>query len=360
VTDDHLSLDELAELDEGLLPPERTSAIRAHLHGCAPCRDRADAITQARDLLGELPPLMMPADVQARLADALATESAATGPDQPAALAGDPELQSDEARSKKPPAAVGRAGGDVVPAPGAVSRRRFGRPTLATTAVAAAVVLAVGAIVIGAVNHGQRQNSESAGPALGSPVVPDQNGVAGAPAAHFFQTSTGRDYTVSNLEPDVQGLIARSPNAAAVPAPSSSAQNGTGGAGTGVGSAGGSAAGSTTTHHKAGARPSTSATSAASPRSSATLDQQPTPKPLQPLAGSQAKILACAATLTGQQDAVPLAVDFGRWTNPPYHRAPSAIFVFTSDTASAVRVFVTPPACDSGMLYAYRLVPLPE
>ena len=83
------------------------------------------------------------------------------------------------------------------------------------------------------------------------------------------------------------------------------------------------------------------------------------PKPLQKLANSRAKILQCAATLTDSHNAVPLAVDFGRWTNPPYRRTPSAIFIFKSPNPSAVSVYVTPPTCTSGTIYTYRLVPVP-
>ena len=47
--DTHLTLDELAELDEGLLAPERELEVRSHLDGCAECRARADAIAAAPD-----------------------------------------------------------------------------------------------------------------------------------------------------------------------------------------------------------------------------------------------------------------------------------------------------------------------
>jgi hypothetical protein len=62
--------------------------------------------------------------------------------------------------------------------------------------------------------------------------------------------------------------------------------------------------------------------------------------------------------LTGSHNAVPLAVDFGRWTNPPLRRVPSAIFVFKNPNPAAVSVYVTSPACDNGTFYTFRVVPL--
>jgi hypothetical protein len=78
------------------------------------------------------------------------------------------------------------------------------------------------------------------------------------------------------------------------------------------------------------------------------LASQPIPKILQPLASSRAKILKCAATLTGTKNAVPLAVDFGTWSDPShgYNRSPSAIFVFKAANPAKVAVWVIPPTCD--------------
>lgn len=375
MTDDHLSLDELAELDEGLLPPERTSAIRAHLHGCGACRDRAEAISATRSMLSDLPRPTMPDDVQARLDDAIAAEAAAA---ETATRAAEPASPPDEPETVL--VDVPARSADVIPAPGRVSSApRFGRPTLASSAVAAAVVLAVGAIVIGALNH---DRSQSGGAPQVETIAPNGNSViASTQPAHFFQTSTGRDYTLANLQPDIQGLIARSPADTAAASPTASKGTATLGAVAGGSTAQGTqgtqgttssngaagtpgtpagAKGGTNGDQKSGRHTATVPAPAPTPVPSlSSLNQQPVPKPLQALAGSRAKILACAAALTGSHNAVPLAVDFGRWTNPPLRRAPSAIFVFKSPDPSAVSVYVTPPACDSGTVYTYRLVPLP-
>jgi hypothetical protein len=369
---EHLSIDELAELDEGLLAPERTSAIRAHLHGCADCRAQAEAIGATRSMLADLPRPTMPADVQDRLSDALDTELGAADTPLGPADAGPPPDSAEPvvddtvvdlpARSK-----------EVMPAPGSVSRPRFGRPTLAAGAAAAAVVLAVGAIVIGAINHGDSESGSSA--SLSEAGAPNSNSViATSQPAHFFQTSTGREYTLANLQPDVQGLIARSPADAAA-APPTAAHSA---AGSAAGNAGGSAAtqggagrtvGAPNNGSKhAGRAPATNGKTKPTGTPSPTpeyashplaLDQQPVPKPLQQLANSRAMILNCAAVLTGSHNAVPLAVDFGRWTNPPLRRVPSAIFVFKNPDPAMVSVYVTSPACDDGTFYTFRVVPLP-
>jgi hypothetical protein len=52
-------------------------------------------------------------------------------------------------------------------------------------------------------------------------------------------------------------------------------------------------------------------------------------------------------------------VDFGRWTNAPLHRVPSAIFVFKNPNPAVVSVYVTSPKCADGTFYTFRVVPLP-
>jgi hypothetical protein len=344
VSDDHFSLDELAELDEGLLDPERTSAVRAHLHGCGECRDRTQALATTRSILADLPPVAMPAQVSARLDQALGDEAAeragAAGPS-------DPDAAAPEAAHPS----------DVVPAPGTVARRRIGRPTLPAIAVAAALVLAVGAIVVGAVNHNNGGSDESAG-ASGS-LTGSAQGTSGssgiiAPAqpANFVQTSTGQSYTAGTLINDVQGLIVhepgKSPDFSSVP--SASAGNAIGSPASGDRPA--------VRKHKHGANTSAPNVRSA-PSAQSALTNQPVARVLQPLASSRSKILACAARLTGTKNAVPLAVDFGTWTNPQNGaRSPAAIFVFKAADPSKLAVFISAPACD-GTFEQFDYVPLP-
>jgi hypothetical protein len=225
----------------------------------------------------------------------------------------------------------------------------------------------VGAIVIGAINHGHSDTSggaalSQAGESAGNNVI------ASSQPAHFFQTSTGREYTLTNLQPDIQGLIARSPAGDG----GASTSLGASGGGTAPGSAGTSgggsapsngtksAAGTTTTKGKGQPTAKSSAPPANTTHPLAALNQQPVPKPLQQLANSRAAILNCAAVLTGSHNAVPLAVDFGRWSNPPLRRVPSAVFVFKNPNPADVSVYVTSPSCDDGTFYTFRVVPLPH
>jgi hypothetical protein len=68
------------------------------------------------------------------------------------------------------------------------------------------------------------------------------------------------------------------------------------------------------------------------------------------LFASQAKIIQCAKTLTGQANAVPEHVDFARWSGGALHNVPSAIFIFQGSTPSTVAVWVTNPTCSGNDL----------
>lgn len=71
---DHIDIDELADDAEGLLTPERTAEVAAHLAGCAECRATAAALSDVTDLLAATPAGSMPDDVFARLQATLAGE----------------------------------------------------------------------------------------------------------------------------------------------------------------------------------------------------------------------------------------------------------------------------------------------
>jgi len=366
VTDDHISLDELAELDEGILPPERTSAIRAHLHGCAECQARAAAISDTRDKLANLPPLTMPADIASRLDAAIAAERGASAPS-----VGAGEVDTDGPDADLVDASSRTS--DVVPKAGTVSRPRFGRPSMPAIAVAATFVLAAGAIVIGHLNHGSSPTVSTSGPT----GVSGENSVvrsdSAASAASLTLSSTGKTYTATALGTEVQGLLQRrvlETSTAPTPAvPSSAPLNGGGaaaygssGGGSGAGSAGqvnGNTKKKADKTHRTNSPPMPSSTPVSSPAvTSFTTTNHPIPKQLLPLYNSRAKILACARTLTGES-AVPLTVDFARWSNPPTQKhLPAAVFVFRAATPDHVAVFVTSPACD-GTFYSYVEVPLP-
>ncbi|MEE1939528.1 hypothetical protein V1L54_08880 [Streptomyces sp. TRM 70361] len=75
-TDGHPEINEISALTEGLLPPERSADVRAHLSGCELCADVRTSLEEIRDALGTLPgPTRMPSDVAGRIDAALAAEA---------------------------------------------------------------------------------------------------------------------------------------------------------------------------------------------------------------------------------------------------------------------------------------------
>lgn len=75
-TDEHPEVSEISDLTEGLLPPARATALRAHLAVCALCEDVLASLEEIRSLLGTLPgPVPMPAEVAGRIDAALAAEA---------------------------------------------------------------------------------------------------------------------------------------------------------------------------------------------------------------------------------------------------------------------------------------------
>ncbi|MFH8380020.1 hypothetical protein ACH4E7_03620 [Kitasatospora sp. NPDC018058] len=109
--DAHPSVEELADLTEGLVEPaEAAEALRRHLDGCAECRETADALAEVQTLLGAVEPEPMPADVAARLDAALAEAARAESTPAEDALA---------EGSSRPQEAAGTDRRTVTPAPSA-------------------------------------------------------------------------------------------------------------------------------------------------------------------------------------------------------------------------------------------------
>jgi hypothetical protein len=312
VTDDHLSLDELAELDEGILPLERVSAAQAHLADCAQCRAGADAITAARSALADLPSVPMPADVQARLNQAIAAEAGETG--------------ESGARTVVP---------DVV----ALPRRRFGFPTMAASAAAAAVILAVGAVVVAHIQQGGGP-STTAGSTADAPLSSATGaGSAGAPNSHLPTSVTGTTYTPASLPGQIATLLGANTVGLPLAAPTASPAKPRGGA-------------------SRKAVPSTKTLASGSPTYSTALSAGIS-KSLLPLRSSPSKLLTCAESLAPTLGTLPIAVDFGRWAGPRYHGAPSVIFVFADATPKTFLVYVVGPTCGSDAIRTFTQVTLP-
>jgi hypothetical protein len=331
----HVSLDELAELDEGLLPAERAGSVRQHLRGCAECRDRAETIIATRSALADLPAAPIPADVVARLDRALADAA--------------PENTA-----------------TVVPHVTEIRRRHtLGRPTMAASAAAAAIVLAAIAIVVGHYHHSGGSPQSGAGSTAAAPAQGSAGDTVGAnTTGSFTQSSTGQTYTPTNLAALVPGLIA--PN---TPTSSGNLGSANGSAATSSPAAGPTPAASSRASGKDDVTSPRAATDTAPSSASGSgtvsgsreLSKQPVPKELRRIAGSHARLLQCAARLTDKPGAVPEAIDFARWTNGQYVRAPSILFVFNGIRPSTLTVYVTNPTCTGDTLIRdLAIIPLPS
>jgi anti-sigma factor RsiW len=69
----HVDLDQVADLDGGVLSPEQERAVRGHLETCDECSHLLERVREVHDLLTAEPIAPMPAAVAARLDESLAT-----------------------------------------------------------------------------------------------------------------------------------------------------------------------------------------------------------------------------------------------------------------------------------------------
>jgi hypothetical protein len=160
--DAHLSLDALADLDEGL-SADAERAQSEHVEGCPTCQRRRARLRETRALLSTLPPEPMPSDVGDRI---------------DAALAAAPPLAS------------------IMPTLPRTRRWRT-KPTLAGLSAAAAVAALVAALVVGVAHKGANNN-----PGAGSEAAAG----AARPQVVIAQTS-GSVYTPANVVTKVQRAI---------------------------------------------------------------------------------------------------------------------------------------------------------
>jgi hypothetical protein len=185
------------------------------------------------------------------------------------------------------------------------------RPWPALAGVAAVIVVlgfivavGVGALSGGGTSDGGSSGGSGAATSAGSNVLPQQTG-------HFTKSVSTRTFTHTSVQAEVRRLVS----------------GGVGSLSTGTPAAPPSAVGS-------GGR-----NTPALNRGLASL-----PKPLHPLFTSPTALLNCAASLTGRKGAVPLAVEFARYTTAAARNAPSALFVFPLDSTHVV-VYVAGPSC---------------
>jgi hypothetical protein len=179
----HLDIDTLADLQEGLLEPERVTTVTGHLDGCAECRALSEALDGVRAALrsgGPAADVAAPADVVRRLDDALA---AAAAPLATAAATVTP-LTSVTAWARQP-----------------------WKTRVLQAAAVFVLVAAVGALGYAGVQglSGRNAGSDSAGSSGGKSLT--EKGAAAGASGKYSITSSGRDYTTSSLRSAVPGLL---------------------------------------------------------------------------------------------------------------------------------------------------------
>jgi hypothetical protein len=250
----------------------------------------------------------------------------------------------------------------VVPELGEYRRRRLGRPTLAASAAAAVLILAITAIIVGHANHhnhpvvAQGSGAGSLEPLVGAPLN----------NTNLTPVSTGRSYNPSNLAAYVPALIngtSATPSATSsgVPVEGSIVSASPGPTHGGSVSSDSTGAGSTTTSKKSTRRASQNLAPLAAPPQFTT--HAPVPAALLRFQNSTAALINCAAVITDSPNAIPEAVDFGRWSDPtispPIRHKPALIMVFADRTTlAAVDVYVVAPSCGPSALLKFQKVAL--
>jgi hypothetical protein len=96
----HPDLDTLADFGAGVLDPAESTQLRAHVNTCARCQGVLAGSDAVPDLLRTLPPVPMPAAVEARIFAALDAERAARGSHANGGSAA-PVLNLDAARERR-------------------------------------------------------------------------------------------------------------------------------------------------------------------------------------------------------------------------------------------------------------------
>ncbi|MFF9642760.1 anti-sigma factor family protein [Kitasatospora aureofaciens] len=218
--DAHPSVEELADLAEGLVEPaEAARTLHRHLNGCAECRETADALAEVQALLGAVEPEPVPADVAARLDAALAeaarTETART---EAAGVADRPRESprrspADARRTDAPPTPVravpapsappSRPGSSSGPSPSGPGRPRLRRRRFAVLLGAAAALAAFGLGGALLLDHSEGSGT-SAASATSAGLPEDQS----ARTPHL--AGPGTAYREDQLAAQVQQLLARS------------------------------------------------------------------------------------------------------------------------------------------------------
>jgi hypothetical protein len=171
----HVTLEALANLDEGLLVPAQEQRIRTHLAGCPHCSARLESVVGIRAALGAAPPARLPADVGARLDAALAGAGGAS------------RITHRE----------------IGPTHRRPTRWRPSGGLLATGAAASIVLLLFTALAAGALRGGP-------GGATSNSAARDTTSAARQPGADVparAVTASGRNYTAATLRAALPALL---------------------------------------------------------------------------------------------------------------------------------------------------------
>ncbi|MET7286760.1 hypothetical protein [Streptomyces sp. NPDC005573] len=173
----HPDVDEIADLTEGLLAPDRSTDVQRHLDGCVPCADVRASLEEIQGLLAAVPsPSPMPADIVDRIDAALAVEarvSRETPPPLSTVAPMTPEVREASSLSERP---AGRP--RATTGPGRKDRGRDRRKrTVALGAVLTAAVLGTGSLLILSLGGGNGTSSDTA---AGDKTAPTTSAFSGA------------------------------------------------------------------------------------------------------------------------------------------------------------------------------------
>ncbi|MEY9843229.1 zf-HC2 domain-containing protein [Streptacidiphilus sp. MAP5-3] len=346
----HPDADALADHVEGLLSPEPTTELEAHLAGCTDCRETYDALLEIRELLqaerssADDP---IPGDVAARIDAALAaaaatpaadvTDDAGTAElaaelaetDEAAATTESAESAESAEPGSAPSPGAGRGPADNRPGarPGAPAR---GRRRLRQALVTMAVLVAAGGIGV-AVSSG---GDIDAGAGSASPAI---DGAPTAPRTSATHADAGQlVFTDAGLDGQVQAIVRQDAAAGQnhTKAPMASLSPGTA-------SAAASGAPTAGTH--------------ASPNGNGSSTVLPTPGGTGATAAPSASPSAAACVLSAaKQPGVPVHEAVGEYLGVQVF---ALVYPDTGDPAHTWDVFLVQDSCSSPLVLLQRTVP---
>lgn len=214
---EHLDDATLASFREGLLAEREAAGARAHLSGCARCRQRETQFGHVTALLAASAPPPMPPSVSARIEAALAAETAARAAAAPTAVTATGPGPRSAPGPGRGAAGSGPAAGRPPRRPGRALARS--RARLQLMAAAAAIVVAGGggyAVVQLTAQGGGTSSagSTAAGPRAASPAGSAALEGPNRPAAGEATVSpvaSGTDYTRGRFGSQVRAVLARYP-----------------------------------------------------------------------------------------------------------------------------------------------------